>query len=348
MENIAVGVAPTVSVVIPAYNTATLIATCLDSVFTQTFCDFEVIVINDGSPDTELLEKNLAPYSTRIRYLKQPNRGPSAARNLGIRESRGQYVAFLDSDDFWFPQHLSTQMKVLQSDPQLGLVYSDSLLTRNGEIVGRTFDREEQMLPVTFESLLTERCTVGTSTTVALRQALIDAGLFDETMNRSEDFDLWLRMAFRGTCMTHHREINVCHALSVSGLSADGYRMTRARMDVLAKVRAQLPLTPERQQLLDEHYREIEAGAHLHQLKEYIRAGQFQSALDSARGAASIQPTWKLRLSISFLQHAPRLLRIYYGAHEKMLAMRNRARAARSARELRAALPSLSMKPHSQ
>jgi GT2 family glycosyltransferase len=337
---------PIVSVVIPAYNSASLITTCLNSVFAQTFRDFEVIVINDGSPDTELLERNLAPYSTRVRYLKQPNRGPSAARNLGVLESRGQYVAFLDSDDFWFPQHLATQMAALQKDPLLGLVYSDSLLTRNGEIVGRTFDREEQVLPVTFESLLTEQCTVGTSTTVASRQALIDAGLFDEKMNRAEDFDLWLRMAFRGTRMTHHREINVCHTLSGSGLSADGYLMTRARMDVLAKIRAQLPLSPSCQQLLDQQYREIEAVAHLHRLKENIRAGQIESALDSARQAASIRPTWKLRLAISFLQYAPRVLRAYYSAHEQLLAVRNRTRAARSARGLIATLPSLSTKTH--
>jgi glycosyltransferase involved in cell wall biosynthesis len=348
MEMIPAGKTPVISVVIPAYNTASLIAICLDSVFAQTLRDFEVIVINDGSPDTDQLEKNLAPYSGHIRYLKQPNRGPSAARNLGIRESRGQYVAFLDSDDYWFLQHLEVQMKILQNDPQLGLVYGDSLLIRNGEIIGRTFDREEQILPVTFEALLTERCTVSTSTTVALRQALMEAGLFDESMNRSEDFDLWLRMAFRGTRMTHHREIHVGHTLSGSGLSSDGYLMTRARMDVLAKVRTQLPLSPSTLQVLDQHYREIEAGAHLHQLKEFIRTGQFESALDSARGAASIQPTWKLRLSISFLQYAPRLLRIYYSAHEKLLAVRNKARAARSARELKAALPSLSMKARSQ
>src|SRR5712671_2294711 len=88
--------APAVSVIIPAYNSAAYIAETLESVFAQTLADFEVIVINDGSPDTDQLEKVLEHYRERIVYLKQENRGPSAARNIGIRSSRGEFLAFLD------------------------------------------------------------------------------------------------------------------------------------------------------------------------------------------------------------------------------------------------------------
>src|SRR6201998_3148699 len=93
--------APSVRVVIPAYNSARYIGETLDSVFGQTYRDFEVLVINDGSPDTEALEAGLRPYFERIVYLKQDNRGPAAARNLGIQQARGEYIAFLDSDDCW-------------------------------------------------------------------------------------------------------------------------------------------------------------------------------------------------------------------------------------------------------
>jgi glycosyltransferase involved in cell wall biosynthesis len=330
-----------VSVVIPAYNTASLITTCLDSVLAQSFQDFEVIVVNDGSPDTELLERNLEPYSGRVRYLKQPNRGPSAARNIGILESRGQYVAFLDSDDFWLPKHLATQLGMLQKDPALGLVYGDSLLTRNGAIIGRAFDWESQVLPVSFEALLQEQCTVITSTTVASRKALIDAGLFDESLNRAEDFDLWLRMAFRGTRMTHHSEINVCHTVSGAGLSGDEYLMACARMKVLAKVRSQLPLSPPVRHVLEQRYRWTEARANLQQVKEYIRAGEFEKALACAQHAAPTLRNWKLRVAIVFLRYFPRTLRACYSAHEKLLARRNRARAERSARALRTRLSAL-------
>src|ERR1700730_1568273 len=106
-EDSPVSETPTVSVIIPAYNTALYIVETLDSVFAQTFRDFEVILINDGSPDTDKLEQVIEPYRERIVYLKQKNGGPSAARNAGIGWSRGEYIAFLDSDDSWLPQYLS-------------------------------------------------------------------------------------------------------------------------------------------------------------------------------------------------------------------------------------------------
>src|SRR5579864_51434 len=118
---------PAVSVIIPAYNAAAYIAETLDSVFAQTFREFEVIVINDGSPDTNQLEKVLERYLDRIVYLKQENRGPSAARNAGIQRSRAEFLALLDSDDVWNREYLATQMSFFQRDPKLDLIYSDFL-----------------------------------------------------------------------------------------------------------------------------------------------------------------------------------------------------------------------------
>ena len=91
--------APSVSLIIPAYNVAAFISETLASVFAQTFTDFEVIVVNDGSPDTEELERELARFIARVNYVKQENRGASAARNAGLRTPRGEFVAFLDADD---------------------------------------------------------------------------------------------------------------------------------------------------------------------------------------------------------------------------------------------------------
>src|SRR5690348_6033557 len=90
---------PLVSVVIPAYNAAAYLPATLDSVLVQSFSNYEIVVVNDGSPDTPELEKALQPYFRKLRYIKQENRGPSSARNTGIRAARGKYVAFLDSDD---------------------------------------------------------------------------------------------------------------------------------------------------------------------------------------------------------------------------------------------------------
>src|ERR1041385_762350 len=98
---------PVVSVIIPAYKVAPFIRETLDSVFAQTFTDFEVIVINDGSPDTVDLENAIENYRHAITYLKQANQGAGAARNAGLRVARGHFVAFLDGDDLWLPNFLS-------------------------------------------------------------------------------------------------------------------------------------------------------------------------------------------------------------------------------------------------
>src|SRR5215467_6832857 len=93
------GTVPLVSVIIPAYKAAAFIDETLQSVFCQTYQNFEVVLINDGSPDTAEFERAIAPYRDRISYIRQENSGVSAARNAGIRRARGEYLAFLDSDD---------------------------------------------------------------------------------------------------------------------------------------------------------------------------------------------------------------------------------------------------------
>src|SRR3981189_821328 len=127
---VAANATPKVSVIIPSYKTAQLIARCLDTVMGQTFQDFEAIVVNDGSPDTPELEKVLEPYMGRIVYIRQPNKARAGARNTAIQQARGEFLAFLDSDDSWFPDHLASQMKLVDADRSLDLAYSNPLVAR--------------------------------------------------------------------------------------------------------------------------------------------------------------------------------------------------------------------------
>src|SRR5689334_24122006 len=129
---------PTVSVIIPAYNAAAFIGETLDSVFAQTFADFEVIVVNDGSPDTEALERELARYPEKLRYIKQENQGAAAARNTGIKAARGEFVAFLDADDTWLPVFLEKQLELLERTPA-DVVWADALICGDSPLAGRTF-----------------------------------------------------------------------------------------------------------------------------------------------------------------------------------------------------------------
>ena len=325
----------TVSVVIPAYKASGCIAATLDSVLAQTFSDYEIVVVNDGSPDTQALEQVLQEYLPRIRYFKQENRGPSSSRNRGIVEAQGEYVAFLDADDFWLPEHLASQIAILRGTPSLGLVYSDSLVVRDGKCIRKTFDREPQEKPVTFEALLGERCTVSTSTTVASRKELLAAGLFDEGMTRCEDFDLWLRMAFQGTRMTFSPQSHVYRMVSGSGLSSNRYEMKRALIDVYRKIDSSLPLSQTQKELLKQRCERTEAIAQLDLVKEFIHAGDYEKALSSAKRASSVLGSWRVHLAVIALARAPRWFGTYYRAHEQVLSMFNRVQAAWAERKLR-------------
>src|SRR5690242_14639272 len=117
---------PIVSVVIPAYRAAPYISETLASVFGQTLPDFEILLVNDGSPDTDDLERAIEPYRDRIVYIEQENRGPGAARNTAISRAQGEFLAFLDSDDVWLPHYLAEQIGALRSDAGLDFIYADA------------------------------------------------------------------------------------------------------------------------------------------------------------------------------------------------------------------------------
>src|SRR4051794_32388065 len=118
MSETALSAAPTVSIIISAYNTAPFIGNTLASVVAQTYTDYEVIVVNDASPDTPDTERALAPYRDRLSYIVlERNRGLSGARNAGIRVARGQYIALLDSDDEWEPTYLAEQVAGTEPRP---------------------------------------------------------------------------------------------------------------------------------------------------------------------------------------------------------------------------------------
>ncbi len=319
---------PLVSVVIPAYNSSAYIAAALDSVFQQTFSSHEVIVVNDGSPDTPALEAVLKPYFSRLRYFRQENRGPSAARNLGIRESRGRYVAMLDSDDFWIPNHLARQVDYLTRDATLGLVYANNMQFSDGEVVGAAFDIVPQTRQVTLESLLAEHCTVNTSSVVVSRAALLKAGLFDESLNRCEDFDLWLRLASQGVRMTYDSEVQVFHRLG-DGLSSKSDPMKRARAEVYRKAVATLSLNASQQEIVAVKLKQLEIEIEVEVAKEHLEAGRFREARLAVQRANSLAPAAKLQLAGAGLRICPLLLRWGYGRYLTFLLWcKRRARAA--------------------
>ena len=320
---------PLVSVIIPAYQAAGRIRETLDSVFAQTYPNFEVVLVNDGSPDTEALEQVIRSYGARLIYVRQENRGPSGARNTAIRTARGKYIACLDSDDIYLPEHLARLVPLLE-EHGLDLVYCDSNFIRDGMHVGRSFERQPQSPPVTFEKLLTEECAVTTSAVVASRQAMIGAGLFDERYRRSEDFDLWLRMAFRGAKMDLLRQVGIEHRLLPDGLASDGYLLKQAQIEVYKKVLATLPVSAKQKRLIQELIARVEGLCQMDLVKRYLREGRYPEARLAAGKAAVLLQDRKSRRVALAVQIAPWAARRFLRLQDARLARKAKQRAGSS------------------
>ena len=312
---------PRVCVVVPAYQSAGFIAAALQSVFAQTYRNLEVVVINDGSPDTAALEEILRPFRSQIIYLQQQHRGPSAARNLGIRRARAPYVALLDSDDTWLPEHLALQMAHFSANPELGLVYANNLQVRDGRVLGEAFVTVPQSGIVNLDSLLAEDCTVNTSSVVASRESMISAGLFNESMDRCEDFDLWLRMAAAGTRMACDPRVQVRHRLGC-GLSSHAELMKRGRLQAYENI-SLIHLSPTQRTIVDRKRLELTSGIQIEIAKQRLEQGRFAEARAAINQARTLAPSRKLEWAALGMRISPFLLRgLYHGYRHGLQAWR--------------------------
>jgi glycosyltransferase involved in cell wall biosynthesis len=303
---------PAVSVIVPAYNVSRYIAEALDSVLAQTFEDYEIVVVNDGSPDTEELERVLEPYRRRIIYLKQENRGLSGARNTGIRAARAPFVGLLDGDDVWEPEFLSTMIGELRRDPSVGVLYCDAIYFGDTPEAGRTFmELHPSSGEVTFERLLAQECNV-ISSVVARRELLLCAGLFDESLRSSEDFDLWLRILKAGGRISYLRRPLMRYRRHGASLSADPVWMCKHILRVLDKAEQTLDLTGAEGDVLRRQRRRYEAELNFNEGKRAFFGGDTERAIASLTKANALLPNRKVALTLRLLRVAPRaLLRAY-------------------------------------
>ena len=304
---------PDVSVIIPVYQCAHYLKSALDSVCAQTFTNYEVIVVNDGSDDTDEIERCLASRSDRIIYLKQKNRGPSAARNAGLRVASGRFVAFLDADDYWEPNHLAEQMAFINRDPSIDLAYADAQMVGDLSVAaGRTFMEEiPSSGEVTFEGLLDERCTVLLSSVVARRREVMAVGMFDESLRYAEDYDLWLRMAKRGARLAYQRKVLLHKRRHSQSLTADSKKLFESALHVLDKV-GRSDLTDSQRAALTRQKKKLVAYLKLESGKLNLARGQFTAAVEAFKEANEFYRSWKLRWVLFWLRFSPHLLcRIY-------------------------------------
>ena len=245
---------PRVSVIIPCYNTARFVAATVESVFSQTYRDYEVIVVNDGSPDTPELEHVLAPWRDKITYVHTENCGLAGARNNGIRASRGELIALLDSDDIWEPAFLQVLVDLFQKNPGIDVVYSDAVLFGVTDSPGQTLmtlfpPREE----VTFDSILSSRAWVFVVSCIVRREALSRVGGFDQNLRYAEDLDLWLRIAHGGSKFLPCPQPLVRYRRRAGSLTAEcsPNQEIRRRIKLYEKLFDKLDLTPQQKHAVE-------------------------------------------------------------------------------------------------
>lgn len=186
---------PVISVIIPAYNAEKTIKRTIESVLNQTFSDFEIIVVNDGSQDATV-EIASSFSDSRIKIFSYPNAGAAIGRNRGFSNAFGEFIAFLDADDLWTSDKLEAQLKALQDNPKAGVAYSWTDFIDESDHFVRTASHLTANGNV-FAQLLLTCFVVSGSNPLIRRQAFIDINGFDESLPASQDFDLYLRLAAR-------------------------------------------------------------------------------------------------------------------------------------------------------
>ena len=244
---------PTVSVIIPTYNRRAYVQEAVDSVLAQTYTDYEIIVIDDGSTDgtgEALRERCGALSDGRIIYEWQENQGLSAARNRGIESSRGQYIALLDSDDLWMPEKLERQVACLSQHPEVAMVFSQArIIDAAGNMASnRILNSEVTEEKLSLEALCFENCILVPSSAVIARSALDRVGVFDpEIPCYGEDYDLFMRIRLVSpiACIDQPLVAYRIHGSNLGGLTAENSgAWLRAQLRTLGKVFAAWPNAP--------------------------------------------------------------------------------------------------------
>lgn len=231
-----------VAVIIPTYNRGAVLARALDSVAAQTVAADEVIVVDDGSTDTT--ESLLAEYPD-VTYIRQPNRGVSAARNIGIETAASKWVAFLDSDDEWLPEKLQKQLNASAQDIHCPLIHSDEIWIRNGVRVNQ-MDKHAKAGGMIFERCL-PLCAISPSAALVKRSLLLELGGFNETLPACEDYDLWLRLCAQHAVLYVDEPLLKKYGGHADQLSRQHWGMDRFRIRALDDLLQSGVLDPEQE-----------------------------------------------------------------------------------------------------
>ncbi len=302
---------PDVSVLIPAYKAAHCIAEALDSVFAQKFSGtFEVIVVNDGSPDTPDFERAIAPYRDRITYHVQPNGGVSAARNKAFELSRAPLIQLLDADDVLMPDCLQLQTDFMRNQPSFGVVYGNMRIFGGSVHEGKTLDDlNAQSESPSFGSLVRAKATVYNSSSMVRREAITNAGGWDPNLVVCQDLGLWLEIAAQGWEIYHLPQVVAGYRrLSGDSLSSNEARLHEDRLAAYRKVFKNQMLPPAKALLLSQRIDAATGEAALVWGKQAFQDGNPILASQYFAKAAKHNKSQKLWLIATLLRVCPKLV----------------------------------------
>jgi glycosyltransferase involved in cell wall biosynthesis len=278
-------------------------------VFAQDSTDlFEVILVNDGSPDTDELEGAIAPFRKQLIYHTQANSGPSAARNTALRLSQAPFIALLDGDDLYLPNYLRAQSELLRSDSDLILVYGDMEVFGGSVFDGQRLSViNHESEPPSLETLLRGTATV-LNTPMIRREVIIAAGGWDETSRHSEDYDLWLRIAASGGKLRRHGELIGRYRVRPDGLSRNEQRIAAGRIYAFTKLLSNVSLQPKLVPLIDDKIKTARADIALLNGKEALREGNVLLAATHIADAAKYKQNLRLGIIARLLRTFPWLV----------------------------------------
>jgi glycosyltransferase involved in cell wall biosynthesis len=232
-------VTPRISIIIPAYNVEPFLAEALASVQRQTYREFEVIVVDDGSTDrTSEIARQFVEKDTRFILLRQKNAGEPAARNTALKRACGEWIAFLDADDVWLPEKLAAQLDLLKQEPRANLLFSDYFLWDGQNDLSRRYSDPHKFPNGDVSQQLIFFDLFGMSTVMIKREVLDVVGLFDVELPLAVDWDLWLRIAEHGLCAKGVRQPMARYRLWPGQISRNTIRMCEGNALVLEKALA--------------------------------------------------------------------------------------------------------------
>ena len=238
---------PTVSVIIPTFNRAHTLPRAIKSVLAQSYQNFELIVIDDGSTDETASVFQDYPY---VQYFYQKNKGVSAARNHGLKIAQGKYICFLDSDDAWHKNKLEKQLNIFENDPELQACYTDETWIRNGKHFNQ-HKKHKKYSGWIFEKTI-PLCIISPTSIMLNKSVFSSIGDFDESLPACEDYDLWLRLSLHYPIHFIPEQLITKYGGHQDQLSRLYWGMDRFRVYALEKILKQTLTRQQKSAVLNE------------------------------------------------------------------------------------------------